>query len=307
MDIIFYDLQFNRLHILPPTSKSVGYISANCEKYYNDIGSFQILFWDAELEEKIKKYQNEIIIKYGDFWGYLTDYQFTDYSKRIFGKSLNALAHRIVIPSGEFNDTISNILNLPSWLTFDTTFNPAAEYTAEKYQQADDFLINLCTKYNYGWEIYTQNKQYILRVYEQSQNNLILSENNLNAYEFEENFDNKDLAFGGWYEKVTEVNGEETKTWTYYAEMEKTGVYKRDVVLSANTEEDAKEELKKYKVDHTLTAKTKNLTYNVDYKIGDIVRVQKGSVTEKKLVNGITIWHEGNEYHEEPKLTELEA
>ena len=94
--------------------------------------------------------------------------------------------------------------------------------------------------------------------------------------------------------------------WTYLvADAQKTGINKIDAVLSAQDAQEAAEELAKKRAEYTLTAKTRGIKAGVDYKIGDVVRVQKGGHTVRKLVSGVDMWQEA-ELGEEPKLTDYE-
>ena len=50
--------------------------------------------------------------------------------------------------------------------------------------------------------------------------------------------------------------------------------------------------------------KTRNINYGIDYKLGDIVRVQIKSTTVKKLVESIFISYEGISKVENPDFTD---
>ena len=320
MDITFYDLELNKLHVLPASSKNVGYISMNCTIDFNGDGSFQLLFWDKELEALIAKHKEGLIIKYGDFEGFSTDYQFTRTEKRLYGMHLNGLLYKSVIPNtdgalaGNLETLVYEIINqYYSWLTTAETVGGFEDVTfwRNTYKQGNSYISDLVSRGHAGYKIYIdfQNKRFIFKLLKSGTNQLMLSENNLNAYEFQEDFDSKNAAYGGWYqqEQPDDADGNSVDpVWTYISsDSTKTGIYKQDVVLSAKTDSEARNELAEHVAVYTLSAKTRNIKYGEDYKLGDKVRVQKDGITVQKTVTSINIWHEGNEYNEQPILGEL--
>ena len=90
---------------------------------------------------------------------------------------------------------------------------------------------------------------------------MIISENNLNAYDFEVVYNNKELAFGGWYceKQPDDKDGNKVESiWKYITTDEsKSGIYKIDTVLSAETQTEALNELAKQKQKHEISTKTR--------------------------------------------------
>lgn len=317
-DVIFYDFEFNVLHILPSYSMEVGYTSVNTTIELNNSGSFELLFYDKDLIDLIDAYKDTIFVVWRDFQGFITGYRF-DTNYRLFGMSLNGLLHRIVIPpcnevTGTVEALAASALQNIDWLKIEEKMNFTNEitYHTDTYMPADTYIQDLMALDNAGYSIRAdiKNKCLVFECIKPKENELILSENNLNAYELEINYNNKPLAYGGWY-KEKQPNDEEGNIvegiWKYITlDDTKTGIYAIDTVLKAETVTEAQNELKTYKAEYELTAKTRNIYHNEDYCVGDIIRVQKGNKTVKKIVSGINMWNEGV-YSEQPILSESEV
>ena len=85
MDVTFETLDFSDKMILPASSKNNGYISMNADIEFCGEGSFELVFRDDEVEDFIRKYRDDgLLLTWGDFQGYFTDYQFKNGKKSIF-------------------------------------------------------------------------------------------------------------------------------------------------------------------------------------------------------------------------------
>lgn len=333
-DVRFYDFNFNLIHILPSTSNLNGYSSVNVTQEFNNSGSFDLVFSDDELKRKIEEHKCNLFVVWKGFQGFLTSYTWKDDSCRALGMHLNGLLHRAVIPSlyqvvtvkddegketqekQAITDTLDNhittALSNISWLEYasDSNYADKVSYLVEKYSTADTYIQGLMDLVKGGYAITAdfKNKKLYLTPHKTEQNPIMLSENNLNAYNFESSYINKNLAYGAWFEK--EVKDRDGNTldpvWTYVTtDGNQEGIFRIDTVLTSKTEAEAMEELKKKIPELTITADTRNIQYGIDYKIGDVVRIQKDGKTVKKLVSGINLWSE-NEYGEQPIFTEWE-
>lgn len=314
MDVRFYTLDFSELHILPEQSKDIGYISMDAEIEFCGTGTFQLVFHDNETVKFIKKHPEGLLIDWGDFQGYFTDYQFAEKKKWIFGSHINALLHKFVIPnqsiSGDLQSAVQSLIAKYTPFTFVENAEGFGDITfsTEKYQNLDTFLIALATEAGIGYRVYIKNRVIYFELRKANRNPLMLSKNNRNVYEAQEDFSNKTAAYGGWYQKTKEDDGTEAEpVWVYISSADKTGIYKQDVVLNAASPSEAKKELAGYVAIFDTDCKTRNITYGVDYNLGDIVRYQSESATVLKQVSKISLWHEKSTYHEEPTLTEWEA
>lgn len=310
-DITFYDLNFNRLYILPQFAIEKGYISAYAQKDFNGLGSIEIVFIDNGLKKIIKQYRDNLMIEWNGFYGMLSAYRDEPKGVRLTGESLSAILKRIVIPSTAttLNGTVkqlsfSALETSASWLNKEgEDFENNINYSADTYKSADVYISELLKLDNAGYEIVPDfiNKKFVFKLLKSNEINLLLSTNNKNAYDFSEVYINRALAYGGWYQKKTN----ESTTWEYITLDESLeGVFKKDVVLKASTETEARQELEKMVADFEMELKTRGVTYGTDYVLGDVVRVQNNDVAEKKRITSVIMSQE-NGYTENPIFSEV--
>ncbi len=321
MDILFYNFELENVYMIPSSSLNAGYISCNTTQDFNGDGSFEILYYDLQLKKLIKQYPDGLLIKWGKFDGIVTDYQCKQNEWRIYGTHLNGILHKEVIPntdgeiSGNLKTLVKNVIitHYP-WLTW---VEPSAifedvTFCRNDYKAGNDFIKDLVSRGHSGYRIYidTQNKQLKFELLQSKNNTLMLSEANLNAYKFQEDYNSKTTAYGGWYkqEQPNDESGNRVEPiWTYISlNNAKIGLYKQDVILKATTAAEASAELAEYTATHTITCSTRNVKYGIDYVLGDKVRVLFDDICVQKTVTAIKSWHEGTEYNEEPVLGDLE-
>ena len=314
-DITFYDLNFNRLYILPQFAINKGYISAYAQKDFNGVGSFEIDFVDDKLKMLIKQYRENLIIEWNGFWGILCAYQDKNGKVKLTGESLNGLLRRVVITlkgiqSGTVKELAQRTVGYADWLTCDWTardwtkeFTKTVSYSTDAFTSADKYLSAILALDNAGYEIIADiaNKQFIFNLLPSNESNLFLSTNNLNAYDLSETYINRSVAYGGWYPK--KVDGE-TK-WEYITlDKNLAGVFKKDTVLKSTTEAEAMQELKAMIAESEMELKTRGVTYGADYVLGDVVRVQNNDVVDKKRITSVIMSQE-NGYIENPIFSEV--
>lgn len=320
-DIRFYDFDFNLLYILPEFSETGGYSSINVKIELNGSGSLEIVFADDDLEKIIAKYKDTLIIKWRDFWGFITGFTYKEKEKTLTGMHLNGLLHRAVIPktdeelSGDVQALARSAIedNVP-WLTLgnESKFENTVSYSTDKYEEADTYIQNLLKLDNSGYSIRIDipTKKYIFECIKPKKTELLISESKLNAHSFSTVYNNKELAFGGWYlqEQPDDKEGNKVDSvWTYKTlDSTKSGIHKIDTILEAVNDTEAENELKLCAAQYTVSAETKDILHGEDFEIGDIVRVQDGGITVKKLITGVKMWNE-NGYGEEPIFEETEA
>lgn len=321
MDVRFYDFSFKLLYILPEHAVETGIVSMNTTTEFNGNGSFELVFHDSDLMSVIREHINEMLVFWNGFQGYATGYLFETGNTRIFGKHLNGLlGRRIVLPDSEpKTGTAEEIVCSAVSSGFDflsvqrtAGFVKNVTYTNKNAVSADSYIQAVLSLDNAGYKISADivNKKLYFAVLLSKTNPLMLSENNLNAYNFSENYDNKSFANSGWYLKKEETTTEEGKTetvetWTKLSEgSEKSGLYRVDAIFKSDTEDEAKNELAEAAASYEATADTKNITYGTDYHLGDVVRLQVGSNTVLRKVAAVNRWLE-DEYGEEPVLKEV--
>ena len=112
----------------------------------------------------------------------------------------------------------------------------------------------------------------------------------------------------GKFTKVTEA-----KPFPVVIGGQDNGIFSWSVALDNADEQEAQEKLKTLKCDESFSFKTKNLVYNKDFFLGDILKtsyVSEGfSVTDKKIVTGVHLWEESEGVGSLPtmeKITEEE-
>lgn len=307
-DIFFYDFNLILRFIL---SSGSGYMFVNGKQELQGSGSFQMTFKDKELEELVRANPDGIIVKWRDFWGVISDYNFTDTKDTLYGEHLNVLLFKSVIPkqtfTGPVNSLVSSIIaGYYPWLTFAAEAGityPSVTYELTTYQNGDSVIQALCKMGGVGYEVYMGDGGFEFRLITPALNPLMLSENNLNAYDFTEDFDGKTVAYGGWYEEEQE---EGDPIWKYIERESRSGISKQDIVLKAKNKTEAEAELDDYIGTKKLNCKTKNISYGLDYKIGDIVRIQFDS-TESRTVTAIERYQENGKYEENPTFEKLEV
>lgn len=163
---------------------------------------------------------------------------------------------------------------------------------------AEVFVSELLELASLGYRIFADhtNKRFVFEVLHSNEISLMISENNLNAYEFETIYDNKKQAYGGWFKETVEepAEGEDKYNWKYIMTDSKEGIYCEDVVLRSTTEAEALQELKNKKATYKLNCSTKRIQYGVDYQLGDIVKIQQKNRTVKKRVVSVTVSQEAD-------------
>lgn len=315
-DIYFYDLNFNLLRILPSTR----YKSIIAQQDYCGTGSLDIIFFDSEtgdiLEDNI---DNGILVIWRKFQGIITSFLRDDDKYRAVGEHLNGIVRRITTQTREYTGTTSMwevlnrglILNHPSatgniirWLSVkdNADITDKIKYNFDKRLPGDEYVKTALDLIKGGYNVTADFKQqkYYLYYFKHTENNLVLSKNNLNVSSLSITCNNKDKIDGGWYLDKSSGNWHHLPQYNYTA-----NVTYRDTVLSATNESDAKAELAKLRQKYEITLTTKNLDYGTDYKIGDIVRLQDRGKTFKMVINSVKMWEE-NGYGEEPTVTKYE-
>ena len=313
MDVLLWSLDFSDKVVLPPTSKSIGYVSMNAKIEFCGSGSCELVFCSSDVEEFARAHPEGFFIFWGKFQGYITDWQFKKGGNRLFGSHLNSIIYKAVIPPQDIKnvvvDEINSLIdtNIP-WINvveFTGTVK-RIDFKKDGYTNADKFVQEYLKKVGLGYSVYIEDRKLYFKVLNSEENPLLLSPNNLNVYEIQEDFSNKKVAYRGWYKKTEEDDGTklDEPVWKSVSTDIKSGIYGQDVVLSASSPKAAEDELAKYENEHTITCKTRNVSYMEDYELGDIVRLQKEKITTYKQISAVELWHEGNSYHEEPKLTD---
>ena len=312
MDITFWNLDFSEKRILPANGSNDRYSCMNATIEFNGNGSFELIFNSKRIRDFVKGHPEGFFVVWGDFHGYATDYQsHSDY--RIFGSHLNALIHKIVIPTQKTVIDIQTMLErlLPEWLVLekDDSITAKPEYQSDTYLNGDVFVQEYLSTVGFGYQIYIEKRTLKFRLLQPHNSALVLSENNLNIYDKQEDFSNKNVAYGGWYKQTENDDGSklDTEQWKYISVADKDGIYIQDTVLRANAPAKAMQELKEHIFEHDIMCKTRKIEYGKDYSLGDVVTLQSDDYISKKQITSVDLWYEGASYHTEPTLSEWEV
>ncbi len=97
----------------------------------------------------------------------------------------------------------------------------------------------------------------------------------------------------------------------YYLKIEtdKEGFYKWEGKLSGNSRKEAEKSLLSKKKENKINAKVREVKYEKDYELGDVIRIQKhigGKVIDgKKVVKSVQLWYTSRECGEMPSFKEV--
>ena len=316
-DVKFYSISiaddgfatFSLVHVLPQKTA----VSVNARHDFNDVGYFELDFFDDELCAKLRD-TPELLVVWDDFQGFTTGYTFAGKKKKVFGLGLNGLLMREVIndlsqPAAAdvetlLYDKISDMKNAGKmlWLTLRQAkgcFTAQVNFYKETCVRADTWVQELLACDNAGYRISADiaHGGFTLEVLPRKESTLIVSESNRNAYDITINYDGKTCMTGGWYK---DADG----TWHYVQSGDATGVRTRDAVLSANTESDALNEIAASAATEEVSMQTARIKFLEDYNLGDIVRVQTVYGTQQKVVRSVFVSSEGANRIERPEFEE---
>lgn len=314
MDIRFYSMDFTLRHILPDYASSKAAASTNARFDFNGDGYFELDFKDAELQSLVST-EPELLVVWGNFQGFLTGYNFTDEKSRLFGMHLNGLLAREVVDdlvASEATDVETLLYNKIaalqsagrlSWLTPKTkkgVFNNPISFFKEGCVPANTWVQELLATDNAGYKISADfiAKSFYIEVLSRRENGLIVSESHKNAYSVGIDYNIKPFATGGFYKT-------DSGEWRYIQLSSTTGVKRRDTVLAANNETDARRELEAARVASTISALTQRIFFGTDYQLGDIVRLQTKHGFAHKAVKSVLVSSEGTSYIENPEFEEV--
>lgn len=313
-DIRFYDYEFNLLYIENRVK------SANWSIYYNDVGKFELHF-DVENTKLVDVVMNSpnIVAVQGDLQAVITGRQFAD-EGILYGKTPNYLLYNGVTP--EFQDLKSDIETMARQFVSAScgfmTLGPMVGYTTQiafwrnTYHPTFDVVKDCLDTDGGGHNVVFDpiNRQWVFNVLKGTQLPLIISRGNKNVLSIEYTVDRQNYYTGGWYKETQQPDESGTTpdpVWKYItSDATKTGVYKRDCVLSADNEVEARQELDKKSLDQQTRAKTQRINWKTDYNLGDIVRVQneigRWADTTTQRIIGVELWFEDNNIGEQPIL-----
>lgn len=318
-DIRFYDFEFNLLHIEP------NFKSVNWAVYYNRVGNFEAHF---DLKSELTKilFENSYVVAVqGSFCAIVTGKQISD-ELAVFGRTCNWLIGKRVTP--EFGHTTATVEALTRdffnnafydvaekeggiFLNFENDFSKEITFWRNTFHPAIDVISDCIERDDGGNELVflPLEKKWNFRIYKGRELNLVVSEDNKNAFNLKYNGDILSLASEGLYEFVNEET-DKTEVARIVRDASKQGIYRWECCLDASSDDTGISELSKKVENQTVTAKC-SLEYGKDYKIGDVVSVQinRGSLktTVRKRIKGVRCLCEAGVSEIQPVFEDTEA
>lgn len=317
-DIRFYDFEFNLLHIEP------SFKSVNWTVYYNRVGNFEAHF---DLKSELTKvlFENTYVVAVqGSFAAVVTGKRITN-ELAVYGRTLNWLIGKRVTPKfghttgtaetltrSFFNDAFYDIAEKERGIFFSCESDFTKEFTfwRNTFHPTIDVICDCLEREDGGNELVflPLEKCWKFRIYKGRELNLVISEDNKNAFDLKYNGDILSLYSDGLYEWVNDET-DLTEVGRIVRDAEKEGIYRWECCLDATSEDSAISEVSKKIEKKTVTAKC-NLEYLTDYKIGDIVSVQinRGSLktTIKKRIKGVKYQCEAGVFEFQPVFEDAE-
>ncbi len=330
-DIRLYNFDFNLLCI------ENNVISSNWHLKNNGIGSFEMHFsieseMTACVKENLDIINNKlVVISQGKKQGIVTGIRLRK-NCEIYGKTCNFLLSKRLTPkfstsSLEIKKDVESIarycvsnafsdvdnFRLGDVLGFDEMYINGKHFWRNVYNPTNEVVQALMDNGGGGYSVLfdIKNKCWVYNTTKYRENNLLISVGMKNAYDMENTQMIGDYCSCGWYEKQQElVDGvRPDPVWTYITREEKSGIYRWEGRLDGLYESEAIADLKTKKVSDETEVSLRNLYFEKDYNLGDIVKLQykfgAHEKTVKKLIYEIILSYENNKISEKPIFKEV--
>jgi len=300
--LLFYNFNFDLLYA------EKGVIQSSWTLYFNKIGTFEAHFPITSNLLKILSENRYLVVREADKTAIVIGYE-AGKDLIVYGRTPNWILTKRIAPTQESVSEAAAVICknlLESTMSDVTNFEVAATSTTQNVTiernsltTVYDAVSDCLSLADLGHELCfdTKNRKWIFKFLKQETVPLLISESNKNAYDTVINEDILDLANCGYYGDDGFISGEET------------GIYKWEAILNGESEEEASISLTKYKNNGRVTLSSKNISFGVDYKLGDIVRIQitKGSIrtTLNKYISGVSIDSKDGVVKESPIFEEV--
>ncbi len=314
-DIRFYDFEFNLLSIRD------DFISVNNQVYYNKVGQFEAHF---PVEKDILQLMDEnhyLVAVCGQNTAIITGWRVGE-DVALFGRTCNWLFTKRVI---EATENVSKTAEVLAREMVSDAFNDTGELilgkilgdekevslTRDEPTLLSDALFDCLALAGLGNELVFDvgNKLWVYKTLKGKKLQLVLSESDRNMYNGIYSFDCLDYCQSAWYQKEPE-DEESEPVWTCYDTGDIKGIKRWECIISANTEEEAKQGLSNKIRRGKASFGAADLEWGKDYELGDIVslRTEKGDfirVTQMRIV-GVHSWYEEGFFGQQPIMEEVE-
>ncbi len=219
MDVRFYDMNFNLVHIEP------AFKSVNWEIRFNKTGTFEMFVTHTSGLVTVAFENRYLIAVQGEKQAIITTKRFEEQCLVLYGRTLNfLLSKRVVFPFSaaffENRDGIAVVKTLVEQYFPEAEFESEVESVGEcdlstdTPQELSKTVIDILEKYGLGHSLYfdAANKKWIFRVIRGEERGLFFSEALLNMYSYEREESLIDYVDGGYYYQPIEYMGE----WNAY-------------------------------------------------------------------------------------------
>jgi hypothetical protein len=314
-DLRFYDFEFNLLDI------RADFISVNHQVYYNKIGQFEAHFPIAkDLLELLSK-NNYLVCVQGENAAIVTGWRAGD-DVAVFGRSCNWLFTKRVLTTTETvskkAEEIARGMVLSAFSDTDELVlgeslgdEKEVSIARDEPELLSDALFNCLSLAGLGNELVfdTDNKLWVYKTLKGKNLQVVLSESDRNMYGGEYSYDCLDHCQSAWYKKAPESE-EGDSVWACYDGCDAKGIKRWECILSANTEDEARQGLLEKTRKGRASFGEASLLWRKDYELGDIVnlRIEKGDfirVTSMRIV-GVHSWYEVGDFGEQPIMEEVD-
>lgn len=305
MILFVYDFEFNLLLVETGITKSRWVV------YYNDVGTFEAhLPITSELTKIVSENPYLVVKQYG-LSAIITGKELGE-ELVLYGRTCNWLLSKRITPEMSLSTVYSGGAAADMVRTAFSDVNnfiignvPTGNQVEFECMESEtlDAVCDCLNLSNLGHELCfnEKTKKWEFNVLEGIESELILSEAHRNAFNTKISSDILDMATCGVYDKKTDDGYTSTKIT---GDSGKTGIYRWEVKLSGETENEARISLEKCAEKNEISMTTDGISWKKDYALGDTVRLQiiKGAyrTTEKKRVSGVEITTRQGEYSEQP-------
>lgn len=306
-DITFYDFDFNPLCI------ENAYSSVDWVIKLNDIGTFEAHFPINSTVAKVCLENDYVVVTQGDLHAVITGKRAAN-DFTVYGRTPNWILTKFITPN--FTGRNGTIEALSYEIVREAVhstgrflyyrvggFKNKIDFWRNVYNPTFKVISECLARENAGHKVWFEpsSRKWCYKAIKPRDRGLVISKNNLNAYNITYSEDFQNHVNGGFYEVVDEETGE--SSWQEIA-SDKTGIYKWMGILGGDCLTDATESLKTRKWEKDTKVDVKDLKYGVNYNIGDIVTIctEIGDFrkTEKKIVKEVNIWFENGNSGERP-------
>lgn len=303
--MLFYDYEFNLLFIEPKI------ISWRLTKYFNEIGTFEAHLPLSSGATRLVLENEFLVVGICGEYAIVTGKQVAE-ELIIYGRTCNwLLSKRVLLPfestqttTGDFiKDKFESVYSACENVVFgNMESGDEHTFSSESPKLLSESVFDALSADKLGCEFVFDKvrKLWVFNLLKGEDKLLMISEANKNAS----------------YSDITENISEYANICYYKGEdgyltlgEEKTGLYRFETFISSDSEDDARQRLKKHKKEAKTEVMATGPRYKTDYLLGDTVRVQiiknDYKVTKRLRIKGVELLSKPDGYLEKPIFEEV--